>query len=82
MHVVFLESRTFALAARYWFAFFRAGWNPAPMQLNFHVAGLNGAQTELSLRPKNYIMPLASSVPQTTSLRAALRGLTGIGPCQ
>ena len=31
-------------------------WEP---QLNFHVAGLNGAETELSLRPKTYIMPLS-----------------------
>mmetsp|Transcript_58718 Transcript_58718/g.137457 ORF Transcript_58718/g.137457 Transcript_58718/m.137457 type:complete len:580 (-) Transcript_58718:195-1934(-) len=39
-------------------------------KLNFHVAGLNGAQTELSLRPKNYIMTATAdiNVPEMKTL--------------
>ncbi|CAE7201784.1 PEP4 [Symbiodinium necroappetens] len=39
-------------------------------KLNFHVAGLNGVQTELSLRPKNYIMTATAdiNVPEMKTL--------------
>ncbi|CAE7022931.1 unnamed protein product [Symbiodinium natans] len=43
-------------------------------KLNFHVAGLNGAETELSLRPKTYIMTATAEikVPEIKTLGGCL----------